>query len=478
MAYRYGDRTQMDLFPPCLNDYVPADAPVRAYDAFVEALALDALGIVWAPRQVGNSSYDPKAMLKLLVYGYSYGIRSSRKLERECHYNVAFMWLLGGMKPDHKTIAEFRRRNRGALKQVLSQCVRMCVKLDLIAGNVLFLDGSRMRANAAVERSWTPEKARTVLAEIDGRVEKLLSECEAVDAEEHQMDSLVRMKAELADQQELRRRVRSILEDLEHSGKASINTTDGDCVRIHSRQGCHAGYTGQIVSDDQNKLIVSGDVVGANNDLGQFTTQIQTAQAVLEKPCQSACADAGYADYDDLGRQELEPVDVIIPSQKQAQQAVSGPFDKSRFRYESRDDCYVCPTGHRLRCSGYERKRQRRYYTGGLTCVGCPHFGHCTTDRINGRKVTRQDNEEVRQRLEQRYQQPDAQAIYARRKNTVEHTFGHFKRNLGAGHFLLRGLDGVRAEWSLLACGFNLTRLIRILGVTGLIKKLTFVAAH
>ena len=115
MAYRYGNRTQIEFFPPSIEDYVAPDAPVRAYDVMIEALDLDELGIVWDPNKVGNSCYDPKAMLKLLVYGYSYGVRSSRKLEREANYNVSFMWLLGGLRPDHKTISEFRRNNKRAL---------------------------------------------------------------------------------------------------------------------------------------------------------------------------------------------------------------------------------------------------------------------------------------------------------------------------------------------------------------------------
>jgi len=119
MAYRYGNRNQMTLFPQSIEKYVPQDSPVRAYDAFVEALDFIELGIDTNPYKVGNSEYDPKAMLKLLVYGYSYGVKSSRKLERETHNNLSFIWLMGGLKPDHKTIAEFRRNNKTALQKVL-----------------------------------------------------------------------------------------------------------------------------------------------------------------------------------------------------------------------------------------------------------------------------------------------------------------------------------------------------------------------
>ena len=119
MAYRSGERYQMGLLPPSIEEYVTNDDPVRAYDAFVEALHFHELGIEIDSHKVGNAEYDPRSMVKLLVYGYSYGVKSSRKLERECHHNMAFIWLMGGLKPDHKTMAEFRRRNKQALKEIL-----------------------------------------------------------------------------------------------------------------------------------------------------------------------------------------------------------------------------------------------------------------------------------------------------------------------------------------------------------------------
>ena len=194
MAYRYGNRYQLGLFPQSIEDYVAKEDPVRAYDTFVEALNFDALEIEIDPQKVGNSEYDPKAMLKLLVYGYSYGIKSSRKLERETHHNISFMWLMGGLKPDHKTIAEFRRNNKGALKKVLKQCARLCIKLDLIAGNILFVDGTKIRANAS--RSQTHDQAyyEQLLSEVDSRIEQLLEECEGIDQQEEGLGSCVAME--------------------------------------------------------------------------------------------------------------------------------------------------------------------------------------------------------------------------------------------------------------------------------------------
>ena len=145
MAYRYAHRSHAAPLPTQIEDLVALDHPVRAYDAFIRALDFAELGIVLNSKKVGNSSYDPVMMLLLLVFSYSYGWRSSRKIERACHDNIAFIWLCGGLKPDFKTISEFRRKNISAFKKALKQCVRMCISLDLIAGNNLFVDGSKCK---------------------------------------------------------------------------------------------------------------------------------------------------------------------------------------------------------------------------------------------------------------------------------------------------------------------------------------------
>jgi transposase len=155
MAYREGDRCQMTLLPPVIEEYVAQDDPVRAYDAIIEAMDTDKLGLVIERNQVGNPAYDPKTMLKLLVYGYSYGWHSSRKLERACHHNLSFIWLMGGLKPDHKTIANFRKDNKGVIREVLKQTARICLRIDLIEGNCLFSDSTKVRGAASISETRT-----------------------------------------------------------------------------------------------------------------------------------------------------------------------------------------------------------------------------------------------------------------------------------------------------------------------------------
>ena len=472
MAYRYGDRCQKTLFPQSIDEYIPNDAPVRAYDVIIGSLDFGELGIEVDPHKVGCPQYDPKVMLKLLVYGYSYGIRSSRKLERETHYNLSFIWLAAGLKPDHKTIAEFRRNNKLALKKVLRQCARFCVKLDLIEGNTLFIDGTQVRANASIKNSWTKERCRRHLKKIDKRIKEILSECESVDEKEKGQPSLIKMKEEFKTQEALKSKVRKILGELKTEEKKSTNTTDPECTKTHGRQGSHAGYNMQSVVDEKHGLIVSTDVVNENNDLHQLAEQVEQAHETLEKKCQTACADSGYSNIDELDKVEQQDIKVVVPSPRQASRKVPGSFDKYKFKYDTDNDCYICPQGHILTCRRTQIERRRKeYMPNPSVCKQCPNFGVCTKSKL-GRKITRLLKEELKEKLEVQYEQPESQAIYELRRQKVELPFGHIKHNLKVDGFLLRGMEGVKAEASLLASCFNIARMISIIGVHGLLVKL------
>ena len=473
MAYRYGDRSQLALFPPCVEDYVPEDAAVRAYDAMVDALDFKELGLDIDPDNVGNPQYDPKAMLKLYVYGTSYGIRSSRKLEREVHYNVSFMWLMGQLKPDHKTIAEFRRKNKKAIAKVLQQCARMCVKLGLIEGNTLFVDGSKIRANASLKNRWTKERCEEALKKADRRIKEILEECENADLLEKDHPSLVKLHEGLANRETLKTKVLDILKKLKDEDKKEHNTTDPDSTTMHNRQGTYSGYNAQIVVDGKHSLIVSADAVNDSNDLKQFAKQIDQANQTLEAPCKTACADSGYSTADELAKIDQKGIKVVVPSQRQASEIKPGQFDKDNFIFDKNNNCFICPERHTLVFHHSDRTSRSNEYRmrGPQHCRKCRHFGQCTkSDR--GRRIRRLWSEALRLHFENEYSKPESQSVYKLRQQKVEHPFGHIKRNLKFDSCLMRGRDGAIAETSLVATCFNMARMITMLGVTGLVQKL------
>ena len=474
MAYRYGDRRQNNLFPASIEEYVAEDDPVRAYDAFVEALDFNELGITLDTNKVGNSEYDPKAMLKVLIYGYSYGIRSSRKLERAVYHNVSFIWLAGGLKPDHKTIAEFRRNNKEPLKNVLKQCARLCIKFNLIDGNTLFVDSTKMRANASLNNAWTEKKCNRYLKDIDAHIDSILEECDNNDEEEQAQESLVKTE-EIKDMRKFKIEVKNILKELKEQKKKSLNTTDPDAVRIHGVHGSYAGYNSHIVADEKHGLIVNSDVVSANNDLNQFANQINQANETIEKECEVACADTGYNAIEDLKKIDEKDIKIIVPSKNQVSKKEPAPFDKNNFQYDAKNNCYICPQGYIMeyhsishidKCIIYGMKKSS-------ICKKCKHFGKCTTAK-KGRTVRRNINETTMKKLELLYEKPESQDIYKLRKEKVELPFAHIRRNLRFNDFYLRGIKGTNAEMSIISTCFNMTRMISLLGgVSTLIERLS-----
>ena len=223
-------------------------------------------------------------------------------------------------------------------------------------------------------------------------------------------------------------------------------------------------------------MIASGEGVRENNDLNQFHNQLSHASENIGNKPKQACSDSGYFSLKDVN-QVPEDITVIMPSQKQAQKENNlhplKPFDKEQFQYDSDKDEYVCPEGKRLQYVGeaFSSTRKRAYKADGKDCRGCPHFGVCTTSR-DGRRIVRMAEESLKERLEDMYHSPQGQEVYRLRKQKVELPFGHMKRNLGAGQFLLRGKKGVDAELSLLSTCFNVARMMTIIGIPALILRL------
>ena len=473
MAYRHGERNQMRLLPPSIEDYVGKNDPVRAYDAFVEALDLKELGMELNDSKVGNPEYNPKAMLKLFIYGLSYGVRGSRKLERALYHNISFMWLMGGLKPDHKTISEFRRKHIETIKRVFKQCVRLCLKFNLIEGNILFTDGSKIRANAGRSKSHDSRYYQGYLKGVDKKIEKLLNECGRIDEIEQETSSLVKMGKEISRLENLKNTVNNILEEFKEQGDKTKdgkprkkNLTDSDSALMKSRQGSHASYNVQSVVDDKNGLIVNIDAVSEANDSKQLADQIKQAEEITGKKCKVICADSGYSNIEELEKIDYENRKIIVPSQKQAlHNKKEKPFSKEHFAYDKENDCYYCPQGYKLKKRSRKKKSNKIEYqiSNPQICKKCKHYEMCTSAK-EGRSITRLAKEELKEKFERQYEEVQSQEIYKRRKERVEHPFGHIKHNLGLTGFLLRGRERIKAEISLAATCFNIARMITIFG--------------
>lgn len=475
MALRYGNREQTSLLPSSIEDYVSEFDPVRVYDTFVEALDFIELGIDESEDNVGNASYDPRSMLKLLLYGYSYGIRSSRKLEQACYHNLSFIWLTGGLKPDHKTIANFRRNNADSLKRVMRQCVRLCIKLDLIEGNILFVDGTKIKGNVSKRGVLDRFSMEKSLKEVDRRIEDLLLEAEELDTLESDKSSLVRMREDLCSNQKLREEISSTLREFSGSEKKFISLADKDALMVKSHTGYLMGYNGQVVTDEKNGLIVNSDIIDSAVDEKQLSKQIEQANENLDKKCDIAVADAGYDNFEAMSHLSEKGIEILVPESQETRKK-KRPFGREKFKYDKKRDCYYCPEGHVLQLVKKDDKRKQKGYriVKRKLCRQCKNWQICTK-ALQGRTLKRSYYQETIGSIRRNFRRKESQEIFAKRKYRVEHPFAYIKSILGYKDFIMRSRKLVNGEFSLMTLVYNIKRMCNLVGVKELVDNIVVV---
>jgi transposase len=460
------DRRQTLLLPEAVDDYVGADNPVRLIDAFVDGLDLAAAGFARvAPEATGRPGYAPGDLLKLYIYGYLNRVRSSRRLEAETHRNIEVIWLLRHLKPDFKTIADFRRDNRGAFRSVFRQFVVLCRRLDLYGRELLAVDGTRIKAVNNKDRNFTRNSLETFIRAADERLDDYLRRLDGGDVAESgtgggaRTNNLAQKIAALRDK---RGRYAAMLGELEQSGENQISLTDPDSRAMASHTKVAVGYNVQVAVDAKNKMIVEQEVTNQVVDMGLLTQTAEPARAILDVETIDVVADRGYFKIEDIEACEKAGLTPHVPKPQRGSSVSNGLFRKDEFRYDPDRDVYTCPAGQTLSPNheGKLRDLKRIHYSNPAACPVCPLRSRCTTNR---RWVSRLENEAVLDRMAARLKaRPE---ILERRREIVEHPFGSIKQWMNQGAFLMKGLDKVRAEFSLTALAYNLRRAVNILGV-------------
>lgn len=476
MSYLRGpDRSQIEMLPPCVEDYVPPNASARFIDAYVEGLDFQALGFTHAqPASTGRPPYHPADLLKLYLYGYLHRIRSSRRLEAEAARNLEVIWLLRSVRPDFKTIANFRKDNRAAFKPLLRDFNLLCRRLDLFGAELVAIDGSKFKALNNSRLHYSQERLCELLQKIESRIERYLQELDHQDEEAEGVagaPSSAALQEKIDQLKAAKGRYDQLLGQLHQRGENEVSLTDPDSRKMKGAHGEHfIGYNVQVAVDAKHDLIVAEELVQAANDRNQLAALALAAKAQLGVSNLQAVADKGYHEADQLEVCEQAGIQTFVPEQGTTSgQSKDGKevFPKERFVYDERTDTYQCPAGQRLARSSetQSRGKDRLLYRNREACRQCLLRGQCTTGthRVIGRRV----NEAVVQRAAQRVrEQPQ---IVARRKCIVEHVFGSL-RNWGHDTFLMIGLDKVRAEFSFSALVYNLRRVLNLVSLEQLLR--------
>jgi transposase len=477
-------RYQPSFLPPCLEDYVSLDNPVRGIDAYVETLDFAKLGfrVPGSDGGAGQPPYHPKDLTKLYLYGYQHGIRSSRRLAREAKRNVEAMWLLRGLKPEYRTIADFRKDNWAALKAVNRDFVLVARELGLVGGECVAIDGAFFAGNASKASIKTRHRLAEQLAALDRDIEAYGAALEANDAAEAGHPAAERdgdgrngedVAQKVAALMEKRAKVKANLAQLDGNGETQLSRTDEDARLLSKRGKSVAGYNVQIAVDDKHKLIVESEVVNDGNDTGQLHKMAKAAKEALGVETLTALADTGYYNGNALKACEEDGIVAYVPPAKRtARLEAQGRISHEEFVYDAEADAYRCPHGALLKPTTGRKTNtggriEIRYVSRKADCEACPLRPRCLSKKTPTRTIYRWEHEDVLERHRARMKNGDAQM--RRRAALAEHPFGTLKCPTGYHHFLVRGFNKVRGEWSLMALCYNFSRVLKIVGLDNLI---------
>lgn len=468
-------RKQKILFPESVDDYIAEDNPVQFIDAFVDSLDLKELEFKYAePEPTGRPPYNPADLLKLYIYGYLNRIRSSRSLEKETHRNIELMWLLRKLTPDFKTIADFRKHNKKAIKAVCREFILLCKKLSLFSGELIAIDGSKFKAVNSKKRNFNEAKLNKKIKEIEEKIDTYLSELEENDRDEEDVSQVsaeeLREKIKLL--KERKTKYQGLLKRLKESEESQISLTDPSSRAMVANQRIEVCYNVQFTVDEKHKLILDHEVTNEVKDQNQLSKMAKRAKEILGVEEIEVLADKGYYNAVEIKECVDNGIKPYIPEPgSTVSKKVNIPrpeFYKDKFRYDKEKDVYICPEGIELKYRNtavHHGKRMKLYKS--RECMECKSKRLCTKNK-NGRIIYRWEHEEILEDMRRQIKLNKDKV--KRRQWLTEHIFGTMKRNFNQGYFLMRGIDKVGGEMGLTVLAYNIKRALNILGSERLIK--------
>lgn len=479
MGYIQGTpREQVLLFAEVLDEYVEGNNPVRFIEAYVDQLDVEGLGFERAePAGTGRPAYDPKDLLKLYLYGYMNRVRSSRRLEQECARNVEVMWLLRKLRPDFKTIADFRRANRRAFTGVFRDFVTVCRGLGLFGGELVAIDGSKFKAQNNRDRNYTDRVLKRKIREVEERIERYLDELDRADEEEGPAPkvSAEELKEKIGQMKKRHSEYKALRRRLAKTGETQVSLTDPDSRAFPDKFNVDVGYNAQVAVDEKHHLIAVQDVTNAVTDIDHLGPMALATKEALGVKKLKVVADAGYCNSVQVTLCEREGIEAYTPRIPTSRNRKAGLYSKEMFRYDAKKRCYWCPAGKKLpyRFDRVEKWRHRNrrigVYEDPPACRSCARRARCTI--APHRRIIRPMEDDAIDRMQERIRaHPE---IMRKRQQIVEHPMGTIKFWNDQRAFLTRGLASVRGEFSLSALAYNIKRAINLLGVERLVAAVS-----
>jgi len=454
------NKSQLFILPPSIEDFIPEGHLARAIDEIVEALDTKTIEDKYHFR--GQKSYHPKILIKALIYGYSTGVFSGRKIAMKCENDTAFMYLTAMYRPDFRTINDFRKDYIGQFKSYFIDVVKVCQKLGMAKVGAISIDGTKISANASIKKTKDKVGYEKWLKALDEQINNILLQVEQTEAQEDKTLGKKRgdeMPKELQKKQRLKAKIQQALIQLKDD-EETVNLTDADAKKIKSKGLIKCNYNCQgAVSEDG--IIVAAYVSNAASDKEQLLPVIKQAEANTGQEIKVILADSGYASFDNYEDLEKQDRKGYIPDQDYEKKELSDkPYHKSNFIYNPTNDTYCCPQKQVLLFDriykNKKRKRQSKIYKG-TTCDKCPVKALCTKGKA--RTIELELREALKEQMRKRLDSPEGKAKYKTRMSTIEPVWGNLKFNKGFQSFRLRGKEKANTEFILLCIAHNIDKI-------------------
>lgn len=448
--------SQVLLFSQSVDDSLPLDSDVRSFNDVMECLDYSVLE--YKCSEQGCPPYPPDMMVKVLGYAYSKGIRSSRKIENSLKFDIRFIWLSGGLKPDHNTIARFRKNNCHELELMFKDSVRVCCEAGLVHLSVVATDGTKIAAASSKKRVYSESKLQKAL----DRVESILKEADDVDRAEDEMygNENTDIPEHLKDAKVRKAKLREIADRLKESNKTAVVENEPDARVMMTGNGKRPCYNLQASVDAENQIIVAMSLTQSENDRGKLPEMVQQIELNTGLSPDVSLVDCGYGNEDTLKWLNETQHEALIPLQEQPQESARNDLFCSRcFVLDDEDDVLICPAGRKLTFRGIDKTGSgsyRRYCAN--SCQSCSFYRQCVPKGRGSRRVSVSVVEEQRKAMSERLQSPEGRELYALRQETVEPVFGNIKCNQGLDRFTCWGIGGATAEAALSCLSHNVAK--------------------
>ncbi len=454
---------QLYLLPPSVEDFIPAGHLARVINDVVETIDVREIAAKYSV--LGQKSYSPHLLLKLLFYSYSIGIRSGRKIAVACEQDTAFMYLASMYKPDFRTINDFRKNNLAFIQHAFIHIVRLCKSMGMGKAGTLILDGTKLKANASADRSKNKEQYDQWLERIDDDIKKMLEEAAATDKQEDELYGNKRgdeLPKELQSKQRLKEKIQQALADMKNEDQ-HINLTDNEAKFIRSRKGIDLNYNCQAAITEDG-LIVSAYTSNNTSDRKETIKSVCIAEETIQNIYTDVLADSGYASFDNYEELTNQGKTLYIPDQQMniETELERNPYHRNHFVYNKENDSYICPENKELIFRGNSFHKLNKQKSSVYICKDCPACAKqqlCTKGKY--RQLHVQTREILRQQIRERLNSLEGKLKYLKRMR-IESVFGNLKHNLNYVHLYLKGIKKTTAEWQLICIGHNLKKIHKL----------------